>query len=91
MRRAPATFGSERVMLCPLPRVWHPAEHDLAIAVVQDFRAARLALHLLGFADQAVARVGLFKHHFTAGRDLKALFGARFGLHLGHFSLRFHV
>src|SRR5262245_21014214 len=59
----------------------------VAVGLEQHARAAVLADLPVGPLDHAVALAGHGGFHPTAGSDLEALFGARFGLDLGHFAL----
>ena len=59
---------------------------DFGISVRKDHRAARIANKLVRSLDHAVLFAGLLTADFAAGRQPEALFGARFGLHLGHFA-----
>src|SRR5690242_8877331 len=59
----------------------------VAVGLEQHARAAQLADLLLGSLDHAVTLATLGVHHLAAGSHLEALFGARFGLQLGHLAL----
>src|SRR5215475_16167607 len=61
--------------------------HVVAVGLEQHARAAQLADLLVGALDHAVALVRVRRHDFSAAGDLEALFGARFGLQLGHLAL----
>src|SRR5512142_2268276 len=68
--------------------VRHPVFLDVvAVGLEQPARAAVFADRLGGPLDHAVALAGLLVFDLAAGRDLEALFSARFGLHFGHFAL----
>src|SRR6185295_5023568 len=59
----------------------------VAVGLEQHVGAAQLADLLLGPLDHAVALAALGIEHLAGARDLEALFGAGFGLQLGHFAL----
>src|ERR1700753_3817229 len=59
----------------------------VAVGLEQNAGAAKLANLLLGPLDHAVALARMGGHHFAGGSHLEALFGARFGLQLGHLAL----
>src|SRR6266702_7874013 len=59
----------------------------VAVGLEQHVGAAQLADLLLGALDHAVALAALGVFHLAACSDLEALFGARFGLQLGHLAL----
>src|SRR5260370_558724 len=59
----------------------------VAVGLEHHAGAAVLADLLLGPLDHAVALAGHRRLHLAAGGDLEALFSARLGLQLGHFSL----
>ncbi len=59
----------------------------VAVGLEQHRGAAMLADRLGGPLDHAVALAGLLIFDLAGSSDLEALFGARFGLHLGHLAL----
>src|ERR1700759_3341125 len=59
----------------------------VAVGLEQHARAAELTNLLLRPLDHAVALAALGVHHLAGGSHLEALFGARFGLQLGHLAL----
>src|SRR5438552_902004 len=59
----------------------------VAVGLEQHVSAAQLADLLRGPLDHAVALAALGVFDLAAGSDLEALFGARFGLQLGHLAL----
>src|SRR6201995_2287898 len=59
----------------------------VAVGLEQHARAAELANLLLRPLDHAVALAALGVHDLACGGHLEALFGARFGLQLGHLAL----
>src|SRR6185312_8397039 len=59
----------------------------VAVRLEQHARAAQLTNLLVRPLDHAVAFTALGVHHFAVGSHLEALFGARFGLQLGHLAL----
>src|ERR1700726_4807807 len=59
----------------------------VAVGLEQHAGAAELTSLLLGPLDHAVALAGVGRHHFSGGSHFEALFGARFGLQLGHLAL----
>src|ERR1700758_4821130 len=59
----------------------------VAVGLEQHARAAQLTNLLLRPLDHAVALAALGMHHLAGGSHLEALFGARFGLELGHLAL----
>src|SRR5438034_8251622 len=59
----------------------------VAVGLEQHAGAAQLTNLLLGPLDHAVALAALGVHHFAGGGHFEALFGARFGLQLGHLAL----
>src|SRR5256714_13942992 len=62
----------------------------VAVGLEQHAGAAQLTDLLLGPLDHAVALAALGVHHFAGGSHLEALFGAGFGLQLGHLALLLH-
>src|SRR3569832_148147 len=68
--------------------VRHPVFLDVvAVGLEQHVGAAMLADRLGGPLDHAVTFAGLLVLHLAGCGDLEALFGARFGLQLGHLAL----
>src|ERR1700754_3821551 len=59
----------------------------VAVGLEQHSGAAELTDLLLRPLDHAVTLAAMGEHHFAGGSHLEALFGARFGLQLGHFAL----
>src|SRR6185369_12636486 len=59
----------------------------VAVGLEQHAGAAQLPDLLLRPLDHAVALAALGVHHFAGGSHLEALFGAGFGLQLGHLAL----
>src|ERR1700760_2293080 len=59
----------------------------VAVGLEQHAGAAELTNLLLRPLDHAVALAALGVHHLAGGSHLEALFGARFGLQLGHLAL----
>src|SRR5215467_6062142 len=59
----------------------------IAVGLEQHGGAAQLADLLLGALDHAVTLAGLLVKHHPGRGHLEALFGARFGLELGHLAL----
>src|ERR1700743_3737941 len=59
----------------------------VAVGLEQHAGAAELANLLLRPLDHAVALAALGMHDLACGSHLEALFGARFGLQLGHLAL----
>src|SRR5579863_4299011 len=59
----------------------------VAVGLEQHAGAAELTNLLLRPLDHAVALAALGMHHLAVGSHLEALFGARFGLQLGHLAL----
>src|SRR5579863_7549792 len=59
----------------------------VAVSLEQHAGAAELTNLLFRPLDHAVALAALGVHHLAGGRHLEALFGARFGLQLGHLAL----
>src|SRR5438477_4516076 len=68
--------------------VWQEIFLDVvAVGLEQHAGAAKLTNLLLRPLDHAVALAALGVHHLAGGSHLEALFGARFGLQLGHLAL----
>src|ERR1700761_3430248 len=59
----------------------------VAVGLEEHARAAELTNLLLRPLDHAVTLAALGMHHLAGGSHLEALFGARFGLQLGHLAL----
>src|SRR5262245_61009996 len=59
----------------------------VAVGLEQHVGAAMLADRFGGPLDHAVALAGLLVFHLAGRGNLEALFGARFGLQLGHLAL----
>src|SRR5271167_4255440 len=59
----------------------------VAVGLEQHVGAAQLTNLLLRALDHAVAFAGLGVEDLASAGHLEALFGARFGLHLGHLAL----
>src|SRR5580693_505755 len=59
----------------------------VAVGLEQHAGAAKLTNLLLRPLDHAMAFSALGGHDFAGGSHLEALFGARFGLQLGHLAL----
>ena len=65
--------------------VRHIGFDDAGVRSTQDHGATRFTLHLLGTFAHAVLLQGNVRPYFAGAGQAKALFGAGFGLHLGHF------
>src|SRR6185437_13940317 len=59
----------------------------VAVGLEQHAGAAKLPDLFFGPLDHAVTLAALGMHHLAGGSHLEALFGARFGLQLGHLAL----
>src|SRR5262249_14323550 len=59
----------------------------IAVGLEQHGGAAQLSDLLVGALDHAVALAGLLIQHHPTGGHFEALFGAGFGLELGHLAL----
>src|SRR6185503_19133099 len=80
------TARGARDMDQPSLRVWHPALHALGFGCTHGRGAAQVADLLVRALDHAVALARLAVLDFAARGEPEALFGARFGLHFGHFA-----
>ena len=70
------------------PQIGHISQNELGIALLQGRGAARLALHLLGLADQPMAFVAVVHLDLAAGGTAEALLRTALGLELGHVNIR---
>src|SRR3954470_14198256 len=82
--RGPVLIGGERGVLRVRPEIFL---YVVAVGLEQHAGAAQLTDLFLGPLDHAVALAALGVHHLAGGSHLEALFGARFGLQLGHLAL----
>lgn len=65
--------------------VRHELLDDVGVTILQDSGTTQVADLLVCTLDHAVLFTSLGSAHFTSSSELKALFNARFCLHLGHF------
>src|SRR5579863_4482095 len=67
--------------------IGHVGQNEAGIALAQDHRPARMALHLLRLRDEPVPLMRDTRLDLARGGAREALLGAALGLHLGHFIL----